>query len=299
MPQLFGILVAFGTPLFHGVSNILDSHLSNKLFERLTPLVFLSSLVAVIGLPIIWLIDAPQMLSLSLLGVVFLIAGIEIAYLYPYFWSLRKTDASVVACLFSLGRLFVPVLAFIFIGERLALLQYLGIGLIVFSSIFLTFDAKKLRLNAAFFLMLFVAAILAVQAILYKYLFEAGTSWGTFVSWMTIFELVIASVALCLPGNIASLRASLKNVRTSGKLFAANEFLGWAGNMTSYYAATLIPISIAKAISSTQPLFVLLVSSLFAKKYPEFITEKADKTSILRKAPFFLLMALGAAFIVS
>lgn len=299
MPQyVVGVIAAFGSPVFHGLSNILDNYLANNIFNRLALLVFMSSVTGLVLLPVVFFLDPPGLLTAPLLIVAFGIAAIEILYLYPYYWSLRTADTSIVASLFSFTRLFVPVLAFFLIGERLPTLQYAGLVLIVTASIFLTLDLRRLRFNPALFLMLFVGAILALEAVLVKYLFDHGVSWGTGVAWISIFEFLIALMIVLIPANLREVRVSLQKIKAFGAPFVLNEILGWAGNMTSYYAVFLIPVSVAKAIGSTQSAFVLLFALLLSKKYPHMLHEHTGRQSVRKKALLFACMIAGVSLVV-
>ncbi len=139
-------------------------------------------------LPVIWFLDAPSFVSLKLGLLLFVISVIEVLYLYPYSWSLRHTDTSVVASLFSLGKIFVPVFAFILVNERLTALQYSGFFILVIANILITFDFRKMRLNKAFALMFMVSFVLSIQAVLLKYTYEQGVGWGSSIFWMTLFR---------------------------------------------------------------------------------------------------------------
>lgn len=169
---LLGILSAFSEPILHAWSNILDNYFANKIFRRLAPLIFLSSMVGVCMLPLVWFLDAPSLVSFKLGSILFVISVIEVLYLYPYYWSLRHADTSIVASLFSLGKIFVPVLAFFLVDERLTALQYSGFFILVIANILITFDFQKMRLNKAFALMFMVSFILSLQAVLLKYTYE-------------------------------------------------------------------------------------------------------------------------------
>ena len=66
----------------------------------------------------------------------------------------------VVNALFSLGKIAVPFFAFFLVHERISDIQYLGFFIIIFSSLALTLNIRRLHLNTSFFLMLFVSIIL-------------------------------------------------------------------------------------------------------------------------------------------
>lgn len=173
---LIGLLIAFAEPVFYAWTNVLDEYFSEKLFHRLTPLIFFSAIVSLCLLPVIWIISPPSFISFNAAAILFVISLIEVLCLYPYYWALRRADTSVVASLFSLGTLFVPVAAFFLVGERLAGSQYLGLCVLAAATILLALDIRKMRLNGAFMLMLLVSAILAVQSVLLKYVYEHGVS---------------------------------------------------------------------------------------------------------------------------
>jgi drug/metabolite transporter (DMT)-like permease len=293
-----GILSAFAEPIIHAWANILDNYFSNSLFERLTPLIFFCQLTNLFFLPVIFFFDPPKMLPEQFFVIFAIIALIEILYQYPYFWSLRRADTSVVNALFSLGKISVPIFAFFLVHEHIATLQYLGFFLIVLSTIALTLEPKKLRLNSAFFLMLFVSVILCLQSVLFKYLYDQGVSWGSSIVWAGIFEFALAFLLVLLPMNFKHLKESTKRVSKIGPLFLLAQFLTWSGEAAGTFAVSLIPVSIAKGIGSTQPIFVLLYAALFRKKSSVMFKEELRSGDILKKVICFGCIVAGTILIV-
>src|SRR5262249_28511974 len=147
-------------------------------------------------LPLSMLVEMPHGLMRNSLHLLLLVAGINVFYQFPYYWSLQTSDTSVVSSLFSLGQLFTPLLAFVALKEKLSLGQYVGFFLIVLSSMLLTFDFRRFRFQRTFFYMLSVSLLLIIQAILFKRLYAGGMSWGTSVFWSTVMEAGIASLVL-------------------------------------------------------------------------------------------------------
>jgi len=295
---LLGILLAFLVPLIHGWATIIDSRFAHGTFKRLSSPIFVLQLISTLALPVILFLDPPFLLSWRLLGIAFLIALIEIFYQFPYYSALKKADTSIATSLFSLGKIFVPILAFVVVREQLAPIQYIGFLLIIVSGVCLASDFKHHRLNRAFGLMLIVSLMLALQSVLFKYLFEQGASWGTATAWTLILEILVASSLMLIPANRRDLIASRKTITASGGLFFAGAFLTWFGEMVGSYALFLIPVSIVKGIASTQPLFVLVYALIFAKKFPAMFREKAGSRSLTKKVAFFLLTIVGTLLIV-
>ena len=298
MPSyLTGVLVAFIEPVAHAWSNVIDSNFSNHVFPKLSVLVFFGMVFNLVFLPFVIVVSHPHLLSFQLEGLIFCIALIEVLYLFPYYWSLRTTDTSIVASLFSLGEAAIPVLAFIFLHERLHAFQYVGFAIIIMSAIALTLDIKKLRFNRSFFLMLGASLILAVEAILYKYIYLQGASWGSVVVPGTLFQILIA-LPFALSAGKGALKDGFLKIRSVGKLYVINEFLGSAGNLSSSFAVFALPVSIAKAISGSQPAFVLAYAYLFGGKN-DFFKEGVSKREGVKKFFFFALTIVGTILVVA
>src|SRR5882724_12065809 len=151
---VIGITSAFLAPIQDSWAVILDSYFSNRIFKRITTLILLSSTVNVVILPFVWLGGHPHLIPVKLVEIVVAISLIEVLYQYPYYWSFRKADTSVVTSLFSFGKIIVPVLAYFMVKERLSVIQYVGYFGITIGATLLAFDWRKFRFNQAAFLML-------------------------------------------------------------------------------------------------------------------------------------------------
>ncbi|MEK7530804.1 MAG: EamA family transporter [Patescibacteria group bacterium] len=299
MPSYFlGVAIAFLEPVLHGWCNILDSYFANKLFPRLTTLIFFGSVVGVVLLPVVYFIDPPQWVPTWAFGLIFLIALIEVGYSYPYYWALKHTDTSIVTSLFSIGRIFVPILAFFIVDERLTYIQYAGFGLIVLAATLLNFDPKKFRFNPALFLMVGVCCILAIETITYKYVFEHGVTWGSLVVVEALFEFAIAAVLMVITGALSSLRRDLAMVRGHWRLLGLNYVLGWGGNLGDSFAVSLLPVSVARGIGSTQALFVLGYALLTRKHFPKIFKEHLSGNDVRKKSALFVSMVVGTLLVV-
>jgi drug/metabolite transporter (DMT)-like permease len=206
---------------------------------------------------------------------------------------MRHADTSVVASLFSLGKIFVPLFAFFFVGERLPGLQYLGFLILTVTSILITLDFKKMRLNRAFMLMLVVSTILSLQSVLLKYVYDQGVGYGTSIVWMALFQFFISGVLMISPQNWTEIRGSVDRLKSVFTFVIGMELLSWAGTLGSYYALYLIPVSIAKGIASTQPIFVLVYALLFAKLWPNVFKEYLGRKDVIKKVILFIVMILG------
>lgn len=70
----------------------------------------------------------------------------EFFCVFLYMKMHRLTELSLSTILIRLRLIWLPILAFVFIGERLEFLEYLGIG-IIFAGIITTISPKKIKVN--------------------------------------------------------------------------------------------------------------------------------------------------------
>jgi len=287
------LVAAIVAPLLQGIANVLDNYLANRLFKNLWTLTFYSTLLNVAFLPLILVFQVPALPSLELLPFFFLIGLIQVFYLVPYYKALQKAETSVVTALFSLGRIFVPVLAFLLVGEVLYPIQYAGFLMVIAASVALSFNGKSgFRFDTSFFYMLLCSLILAVEVVVYKYLFES-VSWSTGLVWPLVFSLFIALSFLLVPKLSKDIITSRKVFKTNFRLFASEELLTFLGFAASLYAISLAPVTIVKGIGSLQALFVLLFALAFYRLFPRVFREGIDHRSLLKKSVCFALMILG------
>ena len=279
--------------VLHGLANVLDNYFVNRVFNKPSALVFFSSLTDLLFIPLVILIQVPQMPTLEILPVLIFLGFTGIAYLYPYYKALESADSSVVVSLFSLNRIFVPVLAFFLVGERLTLMQYLGFFIIVFGGTALSFgNVRRLKLNGAFWWMILCSLILALEAVGYKYVFESF-SWSTGLVWSSVFSFMIA-MSLFLSKDVrATILDKFSDYRKNFHLFTFEEFLTFAGEASFLYALSIAPVTLVKGIGSFQPFFVLIYAILFSKMFPKIFKEKIDYRSVGKKFFFFAVMLVG------
>lgn len=294
------ILVAFLNPLLHGLANIIDNYLVNRLFERKTTLMFYVTFLNILFLPPLFLFfglpDIPSVYTaLIFLGLAF----INVIYLYPYYKALEQEDTSHVIALFSLGKVFVPVLAYFLVGEVLTLIQYVGIAIIVLASIGLSYQAgARLKLSSSLWWMLLCTFILSFEAVLYKLVFES-VDWVTGFSWPVILSFLFAFPLLLVPKVASDIRSNWPRFKANLHVFTLGELATFLGIAAGTYAIAAAPVSVVKAIMSVEPIFVLLYAGLFSRMFPNVFKEKIDKRSVLKKLGFFIIIALGVVLAVS
>lgn len=287
------VLIAFLSPIAYAITNIIDAHVSNRIFKRVTTLIFYNSLTNCLIIPFLFLFDTISVPPFQTFLWLVLTAVIEISYLGPYYLAVRKVDTSITVALFSLGRIFIPVLAYFMVGEKLGLIQYLGFFIIIAFNLILIIEKEaRLKINSAFFLMLFVSLILTFQVVIYKRI-TMDLSWVSLLFWNTILSSLLSMVFLLPAKRRQDILRSASDFCRSSPLLLLNEFFAQAGNLTAVYAIAHMPVLIFEGIDSTQAIWVLafgLIFNCFGKKY---CFEKIDFFNIAKKLVCFFFIIFG------
>lgn len=287
------LFAALLTPIFHGFANILDNYFVNSIFKRVSTFTFFSTFFNFLFLPIVVLISLPDMLPLSLLPFVLLIGLIDVLYAVPYYKALQEEDTSIITALFSVGDVFVPILAFFLVGERLGVTQYVGFLIIIFSSAMIGIDRKaKFSMSKAFFYMLVVSFLLALETVVYKYLFES-VGWSTGFVWSVSASFLIASALLLFRKTREDIKENIGTFRKKFPIFALEEFCTFVGSAAAIFAISRAPVTIVEGIGEMQAIIVVLYALLLGKLFPKLFKEKVDRASLVRKFSLFIAMAIG------
>ena len=294
------ILFAFLAPALYAVAEIFDEYLSNRGFKNISSLIFFACLLNFIFVPIIFLIERPVMPSFHLLLPLVGVAFTNLLYLYPYYKSLKIEDTSVVSAFFSFGKIVIPVFAFIFIGEVLEIRQYIGIGIIIFGNTFLAFHStrKKVKISKAFFLILFASVVLAIEGILFKYMFESGMTWSTAIGGQLLFSgLLGCTILLLFKKSRRNIWQDRTHYRKNFALFFSEELFTVLAVAAETYAISLAPVSLVKGVGMAIPIFVLTYTIAVKRFNPKFFHEDTHRSVVIKKILIFGLIILGLVLI--
>ncbi len=237
---MFTLLIAFIAPMLHAASNILDARVSNFLFKSNSATIFYLGITNLFVLPFLVLLGGIEILTISVQGlpILFVVALFEILYQIPYFKSLKRIDTSVVGAMFSLGKILLPIFAYIIVGEQLFFWQYVGFFIIIATTLFLNLKkGVSIQINFAFYLMLIASLMVTLNTIFSKKaLLEMN--WLSFSFYYIVFSDIFLFLALLYP-------KFFKNIKKDFKVFKKNFSLLFLLS-SSKIALNLILFSIAK-----------------------------------------------------
>lgn len=200
-----------------------------------------------------WTVVCVGMLS----GVVFLL------HIHFYFKALFSLNDAVNAEIFNtLGVLFVPVLAFVFLGERLGWLNYVAIAFAVLGILLLTaFQLSRLSwtvIGHLFASVVSISLLMVMQAWVLRYTNYATAVW-LFSSAAFLLVLVVFGVPRHNRRRIGGM------CRRFGTLFLAVQLLELGAVLGSQRATDIGPsVSLVALLECSLPIFVMTFSWLIA-----------------------------------
>ncbi|HEX3487096.1 MAG TPA: EamA family transporter [Micropepsaceae bacterium] len=286
-------------PLSWAISTHIDKYLVDRFFHDSDTAVLMvfTGVVAVFGLPVIWFFE-PSVLSLPAVEISVMTASgvLYMGAMLFYLRAIQSEEASAVAPFFQLSTIFTLLLAYFFLGEKLAAPQLSGIGLIVAGALAVSADGAgfvrhfKMRL---LFLMAGATFIMAVSAVLFKYFAVEEDFWGT-IFWTFVGEGLFGAGILLIPSYRQQFMALFK--RSPGAMLginATNELINLGGGLGVRYASLLAPVALVSAVSSTTTLFVFAFGVVLTLFFPAFGREDLSGRNLLRKGLAALLVTAG------
>ena len=261
---IFGLLA----PICFACVHVLDSYCVDDVYEKPWMGMVVSSFasIAVLTLyPFILPFVHIETIEWQIIGAAFL-AGIIIQVNQAlYFEALDYSDASIVAAYWNMTPALVPLFSFVLFDELLGGTAYLGIAIIIISSIGFQLLDTKLHGMWNSFLLIFTAVILQIAAIfLMDYVFDNISFYFGFLIFSIglivggIFPLLFMEIRVAFFENIIKLKKSFR-------LFVYIELI----NLLAYgfmQAALKYGIpSFVSALEATTPAFVLLAGLIFSK----------------------------------
>jgi transporter family protein len=263
--------------------------------QPIIPVIILG-VVGLIASIIVYFIYGFSYLSCSNVFLAFVAGIFYILMSIFYFKAVKIEEISRVSPLFYLSPLFILILAAIFLGEVFTPLKYLGIFLLVIGAILISSkNLSKISLGKAFWWMTLSALTLAINQLLTKYLLNFADYW-------TIFAYIRVGAAIGLiPIVYIYLPELVDTVRRHGKrvaiVISANETLNLFGVLFITIAVSIGYVTLANALSSIQPFFVLLFAVILSMFYPSILKEEISKSVISLKLLAIALMFIGAILI--
>lgn len=281
-----------------GFCNIIDQILRKKHIKDsiVLSIYFGFSGLLLLLIPLFKEIAIPPLFNILILLVVgiFWIFG---ATLYVY--SISVEEVSRVIPLWEISPIFVLLMAFLFLGERLTSSQLLAFFLILAGCFLISLKNVRglFKLSRAFFPMILSGFMFAVTNILIKFMYSKMDFWTTLV-WLGLGQVIASLLILLFKKHRTNFIKSIKSLKPkiAGAL-VANESIAVIARIFYNYALLLGPVSLVYVLSGTSSFFVLLYAILFSVFLPKLVKEDIGKKVLLTKIIAIILIFIGLYFL--
>ena len=251
------------TPLAWAVAAIVDVFIIDRgVYRNPNQAAAISGMVVAIPFSLIAL-SAWDPASLDSTSVVLGLGGglCDLLMLWFYYKALFTTnDVTHAETFFNLEVLFIPMLAFIFIGEQLSSENFLGVGLAVIGVLILNRCAERYTSRGARMAGYLLAAVLASSSslVIQDMVFARTSYWNGIGNYAIGIMLGVLLLARCY-GPLRGVKTFWRN---HGVILAAEVFTLIA-TFTSLRAIDLSPsVSLVAVIESTRPMLIMLACLL-------------------------------------
>jgi drug/metabolite transporter (DMT)-like permease len=281
--------------LLWSVVNIFDKYIISKLVEKpILPIIVMET-IGMITSAAIFTIHGFQSLSLVNILLAIIAGNFYTLMTFFYFHAIKIEELSKVIPLFYLTPLFISIIAAFFLGEIFTPPKYLGVILLVAGAMILSSNKMSLKFNKAFWFMILASFVQAINQVITKYLLNFADFW-------TVFGYIrIGAFAALTPLIIINLENFKSIYKKRGiKPFCfiiASESLNMLGILSITLAAARGFITLVNALSSLQPLFVLLLTLIISALYSQNLKEEIGGLIIARKIFAILMMFVGVVLI--
>lgn len=215
-----------------------------------------------------------------------------------YYKAVQYDEISRVAMMFQLGPIFVLILSYLILGEKLTQSHFLGFLLLLSAGIIVSYKKAEIKLSRAFYYMLASAVFGAASFVAAKHIFNVTSFWNAFV-WLrlsgftALFVLVVPSIRNDFIYTFKNMKIKIKGLLGFKMIVDFSSFV-FAG-----YAIIKAPaiVLISALASSIQPVFIFVLTLFTSIYFPAIIKEELDKKSVLTKLAAIAMIIIGITFI--
>jgi transporter family protein len=267
------------------VDKRVKSHILLPLFVRMFSVVPLLFIALFTGFSI----PGPFFILLTSVAAVFSVAGVLI-----YYKALQSGEVSRVIPLYQFLPIFVLILSFVFIGEVLGALDYIGIIILVIGGLVITARSfkKLLKVEKIFWLVLFSSFLISVSYVIMKFVMDTVESWDAIILLWSLQAVLFSS--FFLSKKIRSESKCFNELGLNDKvLIFADAIVSIVAFAFNYIAISLGPVTLVEAAGNMLLVFVFIATFLISRYIPRVLKEDFDAKAVMHKIIGMALIILG------
>lgn len=275
----------------------IDKYIVSKQVKDYAAMPIYAAIVGVVAGTLYWIYTGFPIASTQTTLIILLAGIFQLFAAVTYFKALSKDDASDLTILFQVTPIFILVLSYFFLNETISFNQSIGFIIILIASILTSVhkSVKKIRISAAFFLILISDFMWALSSVLAKFTIDA-TSFKTILSYES-FGIGIGGILLYMfvPSIRHSFHTSLKKIRMFGlTVIFLNEFVFVIAKAVRFFAFTLGSVVLIGIIMQGAQSFVaMLFGYVLTKIAPRAIKEDISNKNMGKKIIAAVLLVIG------
>lgn len=254
---------------------------------------------AIIFLPFGFYVPSGYQIIISLFSGALFTLGILALY-----FAIQGAQASRVAPV--VGAV-IPVITYVFsiiiFREVLGIIQILGLGLLIFGGLLISFDlplrVSKRKFFAGFEHSILAGILLSGAYVFFKFVYQEQSFLNGFIWTRFGGALAIAGFFL-VPKWRKDIIQSLKRIKNpkhahfrTGALLVLNKIIGGTGSILLNYAFKLGSVTLANALISSQYVFVLALAYGASVWRPKVFEEKLYFWDWAQKVAAIIIIAVG------
>ncbi len=211
-----------------------------------------------------------------------------------YYSAMKKIEVSRIVPIIATEPLIIAIVAFFLFGESLKLIQYIGIGLIVFGAILITHKKYGDKVNMhKFYAMAFLCTLLfGLRNILIKYV-TIGVDFWPMLFWLGVGMFIAPLILLFFH------HPHIREQAKKGVLhLCLTALLSGLALIFFTKAISIGSVSLASALLATKPMLVFFIATFLSFFHPDIIVEKHTKKVLLKKMTAVALIVAGGIFVL-
>lgn len=295
------IFFAVIASMLWALDNVLDRYLLTKKLKEPYTYNILTNFNDVIPALLV-LILLPITFDKIFSPIAFFTGVLVVISLFYYNKAMMKDEASRVASLEWTSPILVAILALVFLGQKLLVTNYVGIGLVVLGAILVSREKisnGKIIVSPALGAILIFAVLCAIGEVVSDFSLDHIDYWSFFF-WACIGSVSCAVFLLGFRNIRKKFKAETKKLALRTFLIIlAVSFFYYIAEVSFYVALTGGLVPLVAAIVATQPLFTLLYVGILRVYNPKILKEHFDGFNVITKIIGAVIIIVGVWFVIA
>lgn len=280
----WALIFAIASPLIWGFMNILDKYVvSHRVKRPLGFAVYTTWMSLLMGLIISFFVNW-EGVGLNNLSYPIFTGVIGGLYFFAYYFVMQKEDASHMVGLVYSYPIIVAILSFFILGEKISLIGYFGMILVLTGILMISIRLKQIKLKIGIWFILLLILITAIWEFSVKIITNNVPVWNGF------------AVACIVNGIVGTLFLFNKTIRKdfvselkNFKWAFLTETFTFFSTITTYLAMAGLQATIVSSIAAIQPLAVLIYERIAQRMFGKMSRD----TLLLPKLAAIVLIVAG------